>query len=41
LSHVTDPDEGSAVLGPRASLPPAASNTADRPVLHLFHATSD
>ena len=39
LSHVTDPDERAAVLGPRAKQNPQllASNSTDGPVLHLFH----
>jgi hypothetical protein len=39
LSPVTDPDERAAVLAPRAKQNPQllASNSADGPVLHLFH----
>jgi hypothetical protein len=39
LSHVTDPDERAAVLGPRAKQNPQllASNSTNGPVLHLFH----
>jgi hypothetical protein len=43
LSSVTDPDERAAVLGPREkqSPQPTASNSANGPVLHLFHAVSE
>jgi hypothetical protein len=43
LTPVTDPDERSAVLGPRAKQnpPPAGSNATSGPVMHLFHAASD
>jgi hypothetical protein len=39
LSHVTDPDEKAAVLGPRANQNPQllAASAADGPVMHLFH----
>jgi hypothetical protein len=39
LSHVTDPDEKAAVLGPRAQQNPQllASNATGGPVMHLFH----
>jgi hypothetical protein len=39
LSPVTDPDERAAVLAPRAKQNPQllASNSANGPVLHLFH----
>ena len=39
LSHVTDPDERAAVLGPRAKQNPQllVSNSTNGPVLHLFH----
>jgi hypothetical protein len=39
LSPVTDPDERAAVLGPRAKQNPQllAANSANGPVLHLFH----
>ena len=39
LSHVTDPDERAAVLGPRAKQSPQllASNSTNGPALHLFH----
>jgi len=39
LSHVTDPEERAAVLGPRAkqNLQLLASNSTNGPVLHLFH----
>jgi hypothetical protein len=43
LSHVTDPDERAAVLGPRAkqNLQLLASNSTNGPVLHLFHVLSE
>jgi len=39
LSHVTDPDEKAAVLGPRAaqSAQLSAANATGGPVMHLFH----
>jgi len=39
LSHVTNPDERAAVLGPRAKQNPQllVSNGTNGPVLHLFH----
>ena len=38
LSHVTDPDEKAAVLGPRATQSrQLTSSTANGPVMHLFH----
>jgi hypothetical protein len=42
VSHVTNPDERAAVLGPRAKQnpQPADSNTANGPVMHLFHAVT-
>ncbi len=43
LSHVADPDERAAVLGPRAKQNPlpADANATNVAVLHLFHAVSD
>ena len=43
LSHVTDPDERAAVLGPRAKQNPQllASNSTNGPVLHLFHVVAE
>ena len=39
LSHVTDPDERAAVLGPRVKQNPQllAADSTNGPVLHLFH----
>ena len=43
LSHVTDPEERAAVLGPRAkqNLQLLASNSTNGPVLHLFHVLTE
>jgi hypothetical protein len=43
LSHVTDPDERAAVLGPRAKQNPQllAADSTNGPVLHLFHVQSE
>jgi hypothetical protein len=43
LSSVTDADERAAVLGPRARNNPQllALNSANGPVMHLFHVTSE
>jgi hypothetical protein len=40
VSHVTDPDERAAVLGPRATQNPQSAGSSG-PVLHLFHAVSE
>lgn len=43
LSHVTDPDERAAVLGPRAQRDAhlLASNSSEGPVLHIFRVTQE
>jgi hypothetical protein len=43
LSHVSDPQERAAVLGPRAQQNPQllAADSTNGPVLHLFHVTPE
>lgn len=40
LTHVTDPEERAAVLGPKQTSQTTASNAPAGPTMHLFHAVS-